>query len=204
MSTTINDSMDTVKDMMNNAKEGTEHAVSSTRSVLFDGLRAAAGVVSILRSFGVGDALGWFGLARRRSPVSAIATFGAGVAVGTGLGMLLAPMSGSDTRRMIGKGITSMFGDAGRAAHKVEATLEKGEKAAVAKVEEIASKVKTMAVKTEHGIEDAVTGRTDATKEPTARGTDATKEPTARGTDASKESPARATGPVAGGNHRPA
>ena len=51
MSTTINDSMDSVKDIMNNAKEGTEHAVSSTRTVLFDGLRAAAGVVSILRSY---------------------------------------------------------------------------------------------------------------------------------------------------------
>lgn len=172
MSTTINDSMDSVKDIMNNAKEGTEHAVSSTRTVLFDGLRAAAGVVSILRSFGVGDALGWFGLARRRSPVSAIATFGAGVAVGTGLGMLLAPMSGADTRRMIGQSVKSLFGDATRTAQKVEASLEKGEKAAVAKVEDMASKVKTAVVKAEHDVETAVTGRIDGAKDAGARGSD--------------------------------
>ena len=46
-------------------------------------------------------ALGWFGLARRRSPLLPLGIFGAGLLVGASAGVLFAPLSGADTRRLI-------------------------------------------------------------------------------------------------------
>lgn len=155
MSTMMNDSMDTAKDLMSSAKQGTEHAVESTRATIFDGLRAAASVLSILRGFGLGDALGWVGLRRRHSPGSAIAVFGAGVAVGAGLGILFAPTSGSDTRSSILGLVGGLKADARRAAHKVE----EGGAEIRAKVDEMAGQVKDAAIKAEHKVERTVTGR---------------------------------------------
>lgn len=82
-------------------KDGAAHVVASTRSAAVDGIRAAAGLIGVLRSFDGDDALGWVGLARRRHPLYTFALFGAGVAVGAGVGMLLAPMSGQKLRAMI-------------------------------------------------------------------------------------------------------
>lgn len=163
MNTKINDSMDSVKDIVSSAKEGTEHAVASTRSVVLDGIRMVGGVVSILRGIGVGDALGWFGLARRRSGLSTLASFGAGMVVGTGVGMLFAPKSGADTRQAIKDTVIGLLGDAGRTVAKAEATVEDGAKQVGAKVEDLATKAKTAAIRVEHDIADAVT---DASKEP--------------------------------------
>jgi len=119
MSTTLNDTMDTAKSVLDSAREstehavgtakhamgsardGTEHAVSSARSTLLDGVKTVTGIVSMLRDLGVSDALGWVGLARRRSPLVSVAMFGAGVAVGAGIGVMLAPTSGADLRRAI-------------------------------------------------------------------------------------------------------
>jgi hypothetical protein len=119
MSTTLNDTMDTAKSVLDSAREstghavgtamhamgsardGTEHAVSSARSTLLDGVKSVTGIVAMLRDLGVSDALGWVGLARRRSPLLSIAMFGAGMAVGAGIGVMLAPTSGADLRRAI-------------------------------------------------------------------------------------------------------
>lgn len=166
MNTKINDSMDSVKDIVSSAKEGTEHAVASTRSVVLDGIRMVGGVVSILRGFGVGDALGWFGLARRRSGLSTVASFGAGMFVGTGVGMLFAPRSGADTRQAIKNTVIGLLSDAGRTVAKAEASIEGGAKQVGAKVEDLASKAKTAAVRVEHDIAAAVTERADPPKEP--------------------------------------
>jgi gas vesicle protein len=200
MNSTINDSMDDVKDMMTSAKHGTEHAVASTRSVLLEGIRTVGSVVSILRGFGIGDALGWFGLARRNR-MSSFGTFGAGVALGAGLGaglgMLFAPMSGADTRRAIQNGMKGLLGDAEKTVEKAEASVENAGKQAASKVGDLAAKAKTAVIHAEHQIEQAVTERADAIKEP-VRAAGATER-----ADAIKE-PARAAGATEPGNHHPA
>jgi hypothetical protein len=119
MSTTLNDTMDTAKNVLDSARETTEHAVgtarhamgsardstghavSGARSTLLDGVKTVSGIVAMLRDLGVSDALGWVGLSRRRSPLLSVAIFGAGVAVGAGAGLMFAQTSGTDLRRAI-------------------------------------------------------------------------------------------------------
>ena len=101
MSNTLNDTMDAAKDIVDSAKTGTQHAVSSARSSLFDGIHALSSVVSMLRGLEMDDALGWVGLARRRGPLVPLALFSAGILVGAGVGVLVAPQSGVRTRRAI-------------------------------------------------------------------------------------------------------
>ena len=101
MARRLSDSTDNVKDAVNSAKHVTGHALAGTRSAVLDAIHAIAGVVTILRSIGIGDALRWVGLARRGRGTSSVALFSAGVAAGAGLGMLFAPMSGADARRAI-------------------------------------------------------------------------------------------------------
>jgi len=56
-----------------------------------------------LRALGLDDVLGWVGLMRKRSPIGTVAAFGAGVAVGAGVGVLFAPMSGEELRRAMAR-----------------------------------------------------------------------------------------------------
>ena len=80
------------------ARHGTEKAVSSTRSALGEVFHTVSQIVGTLRSLDSEDALGWIGLTRRRGPLASMAIFGAGVVVGTGVGVLLAPTSGAEMR----------------------------------------------------------------------------------------------------------
>lgn len=151
----------TAKHAMESAKEGTEHAVSSARSTFLDGVHAVSGVLSLLRSFDADDALALAGLARRRSPLLSAATFGAGVAVGAGVGMLFAPMSGADLRREIVnffKGVK----------HEAKETLERAEsevKDFEDKTEELAGKAKDAVKKAERKVENKVAEGVEAVKE---------------------------------------
>jgi len=119
MSGMLNDTIDTAKNVMGSAnegagravgkarhavdsvREGADHAVSRARTTLWDRVKTVTEVVTLLRGFQTADALGWFGLARRRSPFLSFGIFGAGVALGAGAGVLFAPMSGAETRRLI-------------------------------------------------------------------------------------------------------
>jgi hypothetical protein len=60
-------------------------------------VNTVSGVVTTLRALDRDDGLAWLGLARRR-PLRSALTFSAGLAVGTGLGFLFAPMAGADMR----------------------------------------------------------------------------------------------------------
>jgi gas vesicle protein len=142
MSNTLNNTMDAAKDLMESAKSETQHAASSARSTLLDGIHAVSGVVSVLRALGVSDALGWFGLQRRRGPIIPLAAFGAGMIVGAGVGVLIAPRSGAKTRRAI---LDALMG----VEQKVEAEAKEIEK----KVVENAGAAKE-AIKTK--VEEAV------------------------------------------------
>ena len=101
MSNMLNNTMSTAKDFVDCAKRETQHVASSARSSLVDGIHALSSVVTMMRALQMDDALGWVGLARRRGPVFPLALFGAGMIVGTGVGMLVAPASGVRTRRAL-------------------------------------------------------------------------------------------------------
>jgi gas vesicle protein len=130
--------VDAAKSAVETAKEGTGHAVTSARSTLMDGVHAVTGLASMLRSLQPEDALGWVGLARRRSPLLSFAVFTAGFAAGAGAGLLLAPTSGADLRKNLLKGLQGLMGDAKDVAEKAEAKVEKIED----KAEKIAGKAK--------------------------------------------------------------
>jgi gas vesicle protein len=152
MATMLDDTMATAKNLMGSAKEGTEQAASSARSTVMDGVHAITSVAAMLRSLDSNDALGWVGLARRRSPFVSMAIFGAGFAAGAGAGMLLAPTSGADLRRNLMKGLMGLWGDAKDVAEKAETKVEKIED----KAEDLAGKAKDAVKKAERNVEAKV------------------------------------------------
>lgn len=165
MSSTLNDTMGTAKNVVESAvesaKEGTEHAVASARSTWLDAVKAVTGVVATVRGLDLDDGLGLFGLARRRSPFGAVAAFGAGIALGAGLGVLFAPMSGAETRRAIRKQFEGLKHGAKDTLDRAESEVkEVGEKA-----EELAGKAKDAVKKVEREVEDRVSAGADAAKE---------------------------------------
>jgi gas vesicle protein len=145
--------VDAAKSAVETAKEGTGHAVTSARSSLMDGVHAITGLASMLRSLQPEDALGWVGLARRRSPLVSFAVFTAGFAAGAGAGLLFAPTSGAELRNTIFKGLQGLLGDAKDVAEKAEAKVEKVED----KAEKLAGKAKDKA-------EDLVSNAKDAAR----------------------------------------
>jgi len=86
---------------MNPIQETAIHAQHAVGSKVIDGIHAATKLFSAIRELGVDDALGWAGLERRHSPLRTLGVFGVGLALGAGVGMLFAPMSGKDTRKAI-------------------------------------------------------------------------------------------------------
>jgi len=136
------------------AKEGTEHAVSSTRSALLEGIHTLNGIVATARKLDRDDALAWFGLARRTSPFATLAIFAAGVAVGAGVGMLFAPMSGADVRRAI---LTRLKGSIEQ--------MEDDVKAAEKKVGDMAAKAGEAVKKAEQKVENKANAVASAAKD---------------------------------------
>ena len=138
MSTMMNDTMGAARNGIASAKERAEHvwgtassgvasvqdgtgqAVLNAISMLKKGVSSAAGIVAMLRALDRDAGLAWFGLGRRSSTLGSIAIFGAGVAVGAGAGLLFAPMSGADMRRIV-------LGSARDLKHKVMDAVERAE-----------------------------------------------------------------------------
>lgn len=70
---------------------------------------AAAKTIKQLTNYGVGDVLDLVGLERRRSHFwEKVAFFGVGALAGAGVGILLAPQSGRETREKIGNGMDKL------------------------------------------------------------------------------------------------
>lgn len=81
-----------------------EHKQSTGTPLLtsaFDTVTRLATVYNMIRTFSVDGALGRVGLARRTSMMGSVTTFSAGVLVGAGSGLMLAPMSGSALRKQM-------------------------------------------------------------------------------------------------------
>jgi len=68
-----------------------------------DAIERVSRIVKIARNFGLDDVLATVGLRRGPRYTSNILTFTGGVAIGAGLGMLFAPMTGAAMRGKIGK-----------------------------------------------------------------------------------------------------
>ncbi len=107
---------ETTNRALGSVEDGAERAVEKVRTKWWDGVKAVASVVTMMRGLQANDALRWVGLERRRSPLVSWGMFGAGVAVGAGIGVLLAPASGAETRRRITTGISGLAGRLGAAA----------------------------------------------------------------------------------------
>jgi hypothetical protein len=66
-----------------------------------------------VRAVELNDVLGVFGLARRRSyVVENLALLGVGAAVGAGVALLLAPATGSETRKRLSRGLEKLSDEA--------------------------------------------------------------------------------------------
>jgi hypothetical protein len=152
MSSIIDDTMSTAKNVVGSAREnaenamgaakaGAEHAAAKSRSVFFDRVRAVTHLIAVVRSLGGDDVLGWIGLARRRSPLYTFAAFGAGIAVGAGVGMLLAPMAGKQLRGTILAQMRLAKVPIAQVETTVHDTAKKVEKKVETKLERFADKV---------------------------------------------------------------
>ena len=165
MSNPLNDAKSAVNHGVQSAAEAAEHAFGAARKgavaakdtaersamnvveTALKGMSAAAGIVTMLRHLDLDDGLSWFGLERRRTPLTTVAIFGAGIVVGAGIGCLFAPMSGAAARLAILKAIRR--GEA-EVEHKAEEIVDKAEELAnkaEAKAEEFANKAEAQVKK---------------------------------------------------------
>lgn len=99
--------MNSIKDTLDTAAtkvtDTASEASAKAEDTMRDTLTRVTKLVKVVRSLGVADMLGAVGLERRRGPGGKIASFGVGVAIGAGLGVLFAPAAGSETRSQLGK-----------------------------------------------------------------------------------------------------
>ena len=152
MATKLDETMATAKNLLGSARENTDHAATSARSTVLDGVHAFTSLAAMVRSLTANDALGWVGLSRRRSPLLSMGIFGAGFAAGAGVGLLIAPASGAELRSNLRKRVMGLWGETKDVAERVETKVEKIE----ADAEELASKARDAAKKVEHKIENKV------------------------------------------------
>jgi len=138
---------DTAKKGVGSAKDAAEHSAASVLATTLKGLSAVASIATMVRHFNMDDGLSWFGLARRRNPLSTIAIFGAGVVVGTGVGFLFAPVSGAEARRAIRAPIDDFMRKGADVIHKGEAEIEEIGHELGHKAEELAVKAETQVKK---------------------------------------------------------
>jgi len=106
---TIRKIVDEVGEGAHRALEKTESTAALAKGGVLDAIGHVAEIYRALRAFGLGDMLKTVGLQRRRSPALSVGTFGAGLAAGTLLGVLIAPMSGRDARSAIMKRATALL-----------------------------------------------------------------------------------------------
>lgn len=98
MSNTLNDTMKTTMHGVEAIREGTEHTLASTLSMLARGVSGVSGVVALVRSLDRDHGLAWLGIARRSRPLRDATLFAFGVATGAVASVLLTPASRATVR----------------------------------------------------------------------------------------------------------
>jgi hypothetical protein len=74
-----------------------------------------------VRAIELSDVLGAFGLAQRRSNIAQnLALLGLGAAAGAGIALLLAPASGSETRKRLSEGVEKLSDQAAEKLHQAQ------------------------------------------------------------------------------------
>jgi len=137
MSQVLEDRLSDAMHGVETVKDGTMSKIRSVMATMAEGVGEAMKIVSTLRKLDRDDGLGWFGLARRRSPLVPIAVFGAGALVGAGVALMFAPMSGADLRTALLK-----RSNLASAAKSIETKVEDAAKKARPAVEDAATAVK--------------------------------------------------------------
>jgi len=132
--------MKDVGSTIDNARDATMHAATGAIGGLFHTVKSVVEVAVLLRSLGAGKALGNVSLMRPRARGAGLGIFAAGLVVGAGLGMLLAPKSGRQTRSYMRQQLGKIGGEvktqALAAAEQAEAKLEEVFESAEEAVEE--------------------------------------------------------------------
>lgn len=151
----MKEALRTAKVVIESAKGGAGHTTSGAWSTLGDSLKLALAVSSAMRGLGF-DVLGWVGLRSRRSPLATAALVGAGLAVGAGIGLLVAPTSGVSLRRTLLRRVEGMKREAlgeletmGDEVKEIEGKVEK-------KVGEVVGAVKSKVDAAAHGVREKV------------------------------------------------
>ncbi|AUX34476.1 MULTISPECIES: YtxH domain-containing protein [Sorangium] len=122
--TRLNDAVGTAKGVYESAAAGAGVAATTAKTTAFDVAKAVAGIAATVGALGFDDVLGWVGLARKRSPLTTLAFFGAGVAVGAGVAMLLSPTSGEALRRDILNRLDGLKRQATRGVEQAERKVQ--------------------------------------------------------------------------------
>jgi hypothetical protein len=116
----MNNAVGTAKGVVESAATGAGVAATAARTTAFDVAKAVAGVAATVGALGFDDVLGWVGLSRKRSPLTALGLFGAGLAVGAGVALLLSPTSGEALRRELLTRLDGLKRQATQAERKVQ------------------------------------------------------------------------------------
>ncbi|WP_437541630.1 YtxH domain-containing protein [Sorangium sp. So ce327] len=120
MTNRMNNAVGTAKGVVESAATGAGVAATAARTTAFDVAKAVAGVAATVGALGFDDVLGWVGLSRKRSPLTALGLFGAGLAVGAGVALLLSPTSGEALRRELLTRLDGLKRQATQAERKVQ------------------------------------------------------------------------------------
>lgn len=140
-----------------------------TSSAINDAFLTSAKFLKSVPQIDLDMALGWMGLQRRRSSSVGV-SFGAGILLGAGLGMLFAPKSGRELRTAILDMLrdTPLKDAAQTAVKKAEDVMDDAKSAAndvasdvKSTAKDVAKDVKSMAHDVKHGAEKAGNGAKD-------------------------------------------
>jgi gas vesicle protein len=86
-------------------------AALGTRTHVLEAAMGAMSLLKLARAIDADDVLGLVGLMRRRrSPVGSILLIGGGIALGAGIGFLLAPVSGREARAFLARNLGMIGG----------------------------------------------------------------------------------------------
>ena len=120
MTNRLNNAVGTAKGVVESAASGAGVAATTAKTTVLDVAKAIVGVAATVGALGFDDVLGWVGLSRKRSPLTALGLFGAGLAVGAGVALLLSPTSGEALRRELLTRLDGLKRQATQAERKVQ------------------------------------------------------------------------------------
>ncbi|WP_437585740.1 YtxH domain-containing protein [Sorangium sp. So ce1000] len=155
MTNRLNSAVGTAKGVVESAAAGAGVAATTAKTTVFDVAKAVVGVAATVGALGFDDVLGWVGLSRKRSPLTALGLFGAGVAVGAGAALLLSPTSGEALRRELLTRLDGLKRQATRGVERAERKVEDKVGAAVDAVKGAVAPSETSSANSHYSIEGA-------------------------------------------------